>query len=81
MLPIRLCELCSLTPNEDKLTFSVFVTLDENADVVDHRFAKTVMRSCTQLAYAHAQVGIEFPRCMRNFCPSRRRYFAFVLFC
>lgn len=56
MLPIELCQLCSLTPMEDKLAFSVFVELSPDAQVVSHRFARSVINSCTKLAYEHAQV-------------------------
>lgn len=60
MLPMALCQLCSLTPNVDKLAFSVFVILDENANIINHRFAKTVIRSCAQLSYDNAQVCINY---------------------
>lgn len=56
MLPFDLCKLCSLTPGDDKLAFSVFVEFDEDANVISHSFSKTVLRSCVQLTYAHAQV-------------------------
>ena len=57
MLPLKLCQICSLLPGEDKLAFSVFIELNESADVIKHRFRKTIIRSCAQLSYDHAQVS------------------------
>lgn len=59
MLPEELCMLCSLFPGVDKLAFSVFWEITENAEVLNHRFAKTVIHSCSQLAYEHAQAILE----------------------
>ncbi|XP_054288241.1 DIS3-like exonuclease 2 [Macrosteles quadrilineatus] len=59
MLPLELCQLCSLTSGEDKLAFSVFVELTPDAQVVTHRFARSVIHSCTKLAYEHAQMVID----------------------
>ncbi|KAG8286939.1 DIS3-like exonuclease 2 [Homalodisca vitripennis] len=61
MLPVELCQLCSLTPGEDKLAFSVFVEMTPNAEVVSHRFARSVIHSCAKLAYEHAQMVIDNP--------------------
>lgn len=62
MLPFELCKLCSLTPGADKLAFSVFVEFDKDANVIRHSFNKTVIRSCVQLTYAHAQVCTRITR-------------------
>ncbi|XP_053606591.1 DIS3-like exonuclease 2 [Plodia interpunctella] len=59
MLPDELCMLCSLFPGVDKLAFSVFWEITENAEVLRHRFSKTVIHSCCQLAYDHAQAILE----------------------
>ncbi|XP_063382511.1 DIS3-like exonuclease 2 [Cydia fagiglandana] len=59
MLPDELCMLCSLFPGVDKLAFSVFWEITDNAEVLSHRFAKTVIHSCSQLAYEHAQAILE----------------------
>lgn len=56
MLPVDLCLLCSLSAGEDKLAFSVFIELTPDAQVVSHRFARSVINSCAKLAYEHAQV-------------------------
>lgn len=79
MLPQPLCFLCSLLPGEDKLAFSVFWELTESGDVISTRFARTVINSCAQLAYEHAQEIIEnsnkefteddFPKIHNNYKP------------
>ncbi|EAT47482.1 AAEL001397-PA [Aedes aegypti] len=61
MLPKSLCFLCSLLPGEDKLAFSVFWEITPDAKVLKTRFAKTVINSCTQLAYEHAQIMLDKP--------------------
>ncbi|XP_043244120.1 DIS3-like exonuclease 2 isoform X2 [Amphibalanus amphitrite] len=62
MLPRLLCEdLCSLNPAEDRLAFSVVWKLDTEGRVFDEWFGRTVIRSCTKLAYEHAQRIIENP--------------------
>lgn len=56
MLPRILCEKhCSLTPGEDKLTFSVVWKMDEDGFVHDEWFGRTVINSCVKLSYDHAQ--------------------------
>lgn len=59
MLPDELCMLCSLFPGVDKLAFSVFWEITPDAKVLSHRFSKTVIHSCSQLAYDHAQAILE----------------------
>ncbi|VVD04314.1 unnamed protein product [Leptidea sinapis] len=59
MLPDELCMLCSLFPGVDKLAFSVFWEITPDARIVNTRFAKTVIQSCCQLAYDHAQAILE----------------------
>ncbi|XP_050299103.1 uncharacterized protein LOC126737992 [Anthonomus grandis grandis] len=61
MLPVELCLHCSLLPGEDKLAFSVFWEMDLQGNVYSTRFARTVLNSCAQLAYEHAQQMIENP--------------------
>lgn len=55
MLPKPLCLKCSLLPGEDKLAFSVFWKMSKNSEILNTRFARTVIRSCSQFAYEHAQ--------------------------
>lgn len=60
MLPERLSNgLCSLRPNEDKLCFAAVFELDENANVVDEWFGKTVIHSDRRFAYEEVQEIIE----------------------
>ncbi|XP_017884605.1 DIS3-like exonuclease 2 [Ceratina calcarata] len=61
MLPKQLCQVCSLTPGQDKLAFSVIWEITPGAEIVKHRFAKTVIKSCCQMAYEDAQKFIENP--------------------
>ena len=60
MLPERLCnDLCSLRPNEDKLCFSAVFTMNENAEILDEWFGRTVIHSDRRFAYEEAQEVIE----------------------
>ncbi|KAL4221580.1 DIS3-like exonuclease 2 [Mactra antiquata] len=62
MLPRLLCEqLCSLNPDEDRLTFSVEWIINEQGEIEDEWFGRSVIRSCVKLAYDHAQGFIEEP--------------------
>ena len=60
MLPERLSnELCSLRPHEDKLCFSAVFTLNENLDIVEEWFGRTVIHSDRRFTYEEAQAVIE----------------------
>ena len=60
MLPERLCnDLCSLRPHEDKLCFSAVFTINENAEILDEWFGRTVIHSDRRFAYEEAQEVIE----------------------
>lgn len=60
MLPEHLSNgICSLRPNEDKLTFSVIFEMDKNAKVIKSQIAKTVIRSNRRFSYEEAQNVIE----------------------
>ena len=55
MLPEQLSNgLCSLNPGRDRLTFSVFLTLDAEGHVVASRFARSVICSKLRLTYEQA---------------------------
>jgi ribonuclease R len=55
MLPERLSNIiCSLRPNEDHLTKSVFVEFDRTGRLKSYRFAATVIRSVARLTYREA---------------------------
>ena len=60
MLPEKLCNnVCSLRPNEEKLTFSVVFEMDDNANVLSHWIGKTIIKSCRRYAYEEVQAMIE----------------------
>ncbi|MDE6120607.1 MAG: ribonuclease R, partial [Muribaculaceae bacterium] len=60
MLPEHLSNgICSLRPDEDKLTFSVIFEMDDNAKVISHRIVRTVTRSVRRFTYEEAQDVIE----------------------
>ncbi|KAJ1984481.1 hypothetical protein H4R34_000628 [Dimargaris verticillata] len=60
MLPAVLCEqLCSLRPGVDRLAFSVLWEISPNGHIVSHRFQRSIIHSCAQLAYEEAQAVVE----------------------
>jgi len=60
MLPEKLSNgLCSLRPNEDKLTFAAIFEVDNNARVINEKFGRTVIHSDHRFTYENAQEGIE----------------------
>ncbi|OQY04865.1 MAG: ribonuclease R [Bacteroidetes bacterium 4572_117] len=60
MLPERLSNLiCSLRPNEEKLTFSAVFEMDDNANVVNKWFGRTIIKSDRRFTYDEAQQIIE----------------------
>lgn len=60
MLPERLSNgICSLRPHEDKLTFSVIFEINDEGEVLKHKFKKTVINSDARFTYEQAQEIIE----------------------
>lgn len=60
MLPERLSNgLCSLRPQEEKLTFSAVFELDEQANIKSEWFGRTVIYSDRRFTYEEAQERIE----------------------
>ena len=60
MLPERLSNyICSLRPDEDKLTYSVIFNMNDKGDVKDARIARTIIRSNRRFAYEEVQQTIE----------------------
>ena len=60
MLPEQLSnKVCSLRPNEEKLTFSAIFTLDTKGNVKEQKFARTVINSNYRFAYQEAQYIID----------------------
>lgn len=60
MLPEKLSnDLCSLRPNEEKLTFSAVFEMDDNARIQKEWFGRTVIYSDRRFTYEEAQNIIE----------------------
>ncbi|MBU4536653.1 ribonuclease R [Patescibacteria group bacterium] len=60
MLPEVLSNnLCSLNPNEDKLTYSAVFVLDKNAQVKERWFGETVIHSNKRFTYKNAQETLD----------------------
>ena len=60
MLPETLSNnLCSLRPNEEKLTFSAVFVMKKNGEVLEEWYGKTVTESDCRLSYEEAQYIIE----------------------
>jgi ribonuclease R len=62
MLPERLSNgVCSLVPDADRLTHSVFIQFDKNGATRNVRFARTVIRSARRLTYKEAYAILKSP--------------------
>ena len=60
MLPERLCNyICSLRPDEEKLCYSVIVSMDEQGVVANTRIVHTVIKSNRRYAYEEVQQLLE----------------------
>lgn len=60
MLPEHLSNgICSLRPNEEKLTFSCIFEMNDKAEVLDTKIARTVICSDRRFTYEEAQEVIE----------------------
>lgn len=60
MLPEKLSNnICSLVPNEDRLTFSVVAELTTRGRLVDYKISKTIINSKRRFTYEEAQDIIE----------------------
>lgn len=60
MLPEKLSNgLCSLRPNEEKLTFSAVFKIDKQGNVMDRWFGRTIIYSDRRFTYEEAQERIE----------------------
>ncbi len=60
MLPERLCNfICSLRPDEEKLTYSVIFEMNEKAEVKSSRVVHTIIKSNRRFTYDEVQEIIE----------------------
>ena len=61
MLPEKLSnQLCSLRPNEDKLTFSAVFEMTPNARIANEWFGRTIIHSDKRFSYEEAQEVLEY---------------------
>ncbi|KAM9895986.1 hypothetical protein OXX79_007746 [Metschnikowia pulcherrima] len=62
MLPMLLgTNLCSLKPYVDRFAFSVIWELDENADIVNVNYMKSIIKSREAFSYEQAQLRVDDP--------------------
>lgn len=60
MLPEKLSNgICSLVPNQDRLTFSAVFEMDEDGKVYNEWFGRTIIHSDRRFAYEEAQEVLE----------------------
>jgi len=60
MLPEVLSNnVCSLRPNEEKLCYSAVFEIDENANIINQWFGKTIINSDKRFTYEEAQTILE----------------------
>jgi ribonuclease R len=60
MLPERLSNhICSLNPNEDKLTYSAVFELNDKSEVINEWFGRTIIKSDKRFSYGEAQEVID----------------------
>ena len=56
MLPPQLSNnICSLNPNQPRLTLSVFITLDKNYNINAYKIAKTIIQTAARFSYDEVQ--------------------------
>ena len=71
MLPEKLCnKLCSLRPQEEKLTFSAVFEMTPLGRIADRWFGKTVIYSDFRFAYEEAQAIIDEPKAAHEGVPA-----------
>lgn len=60
MLPERLCNfICSLRPDEEKMTYSVIFQINDKGEVKDSHIARTVIKSNRRFTYEEVQEILE----------------------
>ena len=61
MIPHKLSTgICSLNPDEDRLTLSCIMEIDESGDVVGHRVCESIIHSKARLTYSKVNKILEF---------------------
>lgn len=56
MLPPALTMMASLLPGADKLAVSIVLEMTRDGTVRNRTFYRSIIHSCAQLHYSHAQV-------------------------
>ncbi|XP_025424900.1 DIS3-like exonuclease 2 isoform X2 [Sipha flava] len=59
MLPPALTMMASLLPGTDKLAVSVILEITQDGIVINRTFYQSIIHSCAQLHYSHAQTFLE----------------------
>ena len=60
MLPERLCnDLCSLKEGEERLTLSVFMTVDGQGNITDREITPSVIKSRARMTYSQVQAMLD----------------------
>jgi ribonuclease R len=60
MLPEKLSNnVCSLNPNEDKLTYAAIFEMNSKAEIISEWFGRTIINSDRRFSYAEAQMVID----------------------
>ncbi len=60
MLPEALSnDLCSLRPHEDRAVLACHMRIDAGGELIDHRFARALIRSAARLTYRITQAAFE----------------------
>lgn len=60
MLPKELSNgICSLNPNEDRLTLSCICKIDKNGNILDHKIAESIINSKERMTYGNVTKIIE----------------------
>lgn len=78
MLPEVLSNgICSLNPHVDRLSLSCIMTMDKTGTVLDHKLAKTVIRSTERMTYEDCNVLLD--RQQREGAPSLAERYAHIL--
>jgi len=69
MLPEELCNnICSLRPNEDRLTLSVVMIIDAEGKVLDYKITKGVIKSVFRMTYSQVTKIFNGDKEERNNC-------------
>jgi ribonuclease R len=69
ILPPAVSDRCSLAPDEERLTFSVLLILDESGELLEYEIQSSIIQVDCQLTYEQAQTILESPDDSENLHP------------